>query len=164
MMRLHRLNLFFLSSFIIVFLLLTIGSGRSQGAVLEWEPFKMRSDLALSISVVAPLGNKIIFMPDVFSEILDIGDFRDSYLSTLDTDRKSEVSWNRFNLRYLTLTFSHCATGQFERDMTGLFSNEGNKWGTIKSLPATFLHAQYRDTFESIGKIFEPQVNLGIEF
>lgn len=164
MMRLHCLNLSCLSSFIIVFLFFTMGVGRSQGTVLEWEPFKMRADLALSISVVAPLENKITFIPDGSSEIRDIGDFRDSYLSTLDTDRKSEANWNRFNLRYLTLTFSHCATGQFEREMTGLFSNEGNKRDTIKSLPATFLHSPYQDTFESIGKIFEPQVNLGIEF
>ena len=161
MIRLHRLNLFCLSSFIIVFLFLTMDAGRSQGTVFEWEPFKMRSDLVLSIPVVAPLENKITFIPDGSSEIRDI---RDSYLSILDTDRKSETSWNRFNFRYLTLTFSHCAAGQFERDMTRLFSNEGNKWNTLKSLPATFLRSPYRDTFESIGKIFEPQVNLGIEF
>ena len=138
MLRLHRLNLSCLSSFIIVFLFLTMGAGHSQGTVLEWEPFKMRADLALSISVVAPLENKITFIPDGSSEIRDI---RDSYLSILDTDRKSGTNWNLVNFRYLILTFSHCATGQFERDMTRLFSNEGNKWDTIKSLPATFLHS-----------------------
>jgi len=31
-------------------------------------------------------------------------------------------------------------------------------------LPTIFLHSPYQDTFESIGKIFEPEVNLGIEF
>jgi len=158
-MRLHHLNLL-----LIIFLFFTVNAERSYGTVLEWKPFKMRADLALSVSAVTPLENKINFMPDGSSEILDIEDFMDSYLSTLDTDRKSEANWNRFNLRYLTLTFSHYATGQFERDMTELFSNEGNKWDTIKSLPTIFLHSPYQDTFESIGKIFEPQINLRIDF
>jgi hypothetical protein len=34
----------------------------------------------------------------------------------------------------------------------------------IKSLPSMFINSSYRDTFESLGKIFEPQVNLNIEF
>ena len=157
-MRLHHLNLL-----LIISLFFTVNAKRSYGTVLEWEPFKMRSDLALSIPVV-PLENKIAFMPDGSSEIRDIEDIRNSYLSILDTDKKSETNWNRFNFRYLTLTLSHCAAGQFDRDMARLFSDEQNKWDTIKSLPATFLHSPYGDTFESIGKIFEPQVNLGIEF
>ena len=151
-MRLHRLILLF----IIIFF--TVSAGRSYGTILEWEPFKIRADLALSIPVV-PLKDKIIFIPpDEFSEI------RDSYLFTLDTDRKSDTNWNRFNFRSLTFTFSHCEVGQFDRNMTRLLGNEQDKWNTIKSLPTIFLHSPYQDTFESIGRIFEPQVNLGIEF
>jgi len=47
------------------------------------------------------------------------------------------------------------------RQQTG---NESEKLNTIKSLPSVFLNSPYRDTFESLGKIFEPQVNLSIEF
>jgi hypothetical protein len=42
--------------------------------------------------------------------------------------------------------------------------NANDKINAILSFPSMLLNNQYRDTVESIGKVFEPQLNLGIEF
>jgi hypothetical protein len=42
--------------------------------------------------------------------------------------------------------------------------DNNDRLNAIKSLPSLFLDSHYQDTFESIGRIFEPQLNLGIEF
>ena len=151
-MRLHCLNLL-----LIIFLFFTVNTKLSYGTILEWEPFRVRTDLALNIPMVEQENEK-----NTGSVQDESPGMRDGHLFTLDTNRKEETKWNRFNLPYLTLTFSRCAVGQL--DMTRSLSNGQNKWNTIKSLPSTFLHSPYGDTFESLGKVFEPQVNLGIEF
>ncbi len=53
---------------------------------------------------------------------------------------------------------------QMKVDIRQLTGSESDKLNAIKSLPSMFLNSSYRDTFESLGKIFEPQVNLSIEF
>jgi hypothetical protein len=49
-------------------------------------------------------------------------------------------------------------------DIRQASGNSVDKLYAIKSLPSMFMNSPYRDTFESLGKIFEPQVNLSIEF
>lgn len=159
-MYLYRLNLLF---FIVFFLFSTVGEGHSQGVVFEWETFQIRPDLALNVPVAAGPERKITFIPDGYSEISNILE-RNIDICPPDADRKSETKWNRFNFRHLTLTFSRYATGQFEGRKTGLLDDKQSKWDTIKSLPATFLHSPSQETFESLGRIFEPELKLGIEF
>jgi hypothetical protein len=51
-----------------------------------------------------------------------------------------------------------------QKDINQKSGDENEKLNAIKSLPSTFLTSPYRDSLEAIGKIFEPQLNLSIEF
>jgi hypothetical protein len=157
-MRLNHPTLIFF-----IFLFFTVSTGYSHGNVFEWEPFSIRSDLALNVPPAAGPERKITFITDGHSEISDILE-RDADIYVFDADSKSETKWKRFNFRHFILTFSHFATNQREREITGPLSGKQSKWDTIKSLPMTFLHSPSQDTFESIGRIFEPEFNLGVEF
>ena len=157
-MRLNHLTLIFF-----IFLFFTASTGHSQGNVFDWEPFSIRSDLALNVPPAAGPERKITFMPDRQYETSDILE-RDAEIYVSDEDSKSETKWNRFNFRNLILTFSHFTTNPHEREITGPLSGKQSKWDTIKSLPMTFLNSPSQDTFESIGRIFEPEFKLGVEF
>ena len=124
--------------------------------MFEWEPFKIRPDLALNIPIIELENKEISISPDEIYEIRDNDLF--------ETDKINSTSRDHFNLQRFIFTFSQCKVGKSDRDITRLFSKDHGKWDTIKSFPSLFLHSPYQDTFGSIGRIFEPQVNLGIKF
>lgn len=147
--------LWFISIFL--FVLMNTINGHSAGFIAEWEPFKTKQELDLYAVNVSP--NKIFLSKDNYSNT-DNG--VDHKLYTVD--KKNDSPWNVLKFHGFSITFSRAVMDQIHIDMNEKSKTGFDKVDAIKSLPSTFINAPYEDTVESIGKIFEPQVNLRIEF
>jgi hypothetical protein len=147
--------LWFISIFL--FVLMNTIDGHSAGFIAEWEPFKTKQELGLYAVDVSL--DRVIFSKDNHS-IKENG-----IEHKLDiVDKKDDSSWNFLKYHGVSISFSHAVIDQKQTGMNQKSKDGFNKVDAIKSLPSTFLDAPYENTIESIGKIFEPQVNLRIEF
>jgi len=155
--RLDRLKTMFILG---VAILLNAGmaEGQMTGVAYDWEPFQTRVDLGLRLPSNIPERNGLIF-PDEFSSIRDLAKEETSV-----SDVKSERNLDLYRYRRIRLYLSHVIIDRKDIDIRQPLSNVDDKINKIKSVPSMFFNSQYRDTFESMGRIFEPQVNLGIEF
>jgi hypothetical protein len=79
-------------------------------------------------------------------------------------ERKDDSSLNILRFHNVSISFSRTLLDQLQVDARQASGSGSDKLYAVKSLPSMFLNSSYRDTFESLGKIFEPQVNLSIEF
>ena len=142
---------------IFLFILISAINGHSAGLITEWEPFKTKRELDLYAVVVSP--DKILFSKDEYPKMgIGIAVERGA------ADRKDDSSWNVFKFRKLSVSLSRTELDQMQKDINQKSGDENEKLNAIKSLPSTFLTSPYRDSLEAIGKIFEPQLNLSIEF
>ena len=142
---------------IFLFILISVINGHSAGLITEWEPFKTKRELDLYAVVVSP--DKILFSKDEYPKMGNgIAVERGA------ADRKDDSSWNVFKFRKLSISLSRTEMDQMQKDINQISGDENEKLNAIKSLPSTFLTSPYRDSLEAIGKIFEPQLNLSIEF
>jgi len=155
--RLDRLKTMFILG---VAILLNAGmaEGQMTGLPFDWEPFQTRVDLGLRVPSDIPERNGLIF-PDEFSSIRDLAKEETSV-----SDVKSERNLDLYRYRRIKLYLSHVIIDRKDIDIRQPLSNVDDKINKIKSVPSMFFNYQYRDTFESMGRIFEPQINLGIEF
>ncbi|MEN6320310.1 MAG: hypothetical protein ABFD82_16350 [Syntrophaceae bacterium] len=142
---------------IFLFVLMNAINGHSAGFIAEWKPFKAKQELGLYAVDVSL--DRILFSNDNYLK-MDNG-----IEHGIDTvDKKDDSSWNVLKFHSVSISFSHAVIEQKQIDMNQKSKDGFNKADAIKSLPTTFLDAPYGNTIESIGKIFEPQVNLRIEF
>ena len=81
-----------------------------------------------------------------------------------DKDRRDDASWNVFKYRHMKIFISHIETEQNATDGRHTQGDKITKFSQIISLPTTLFTSPYKDSMETVGKIFEPQINLGIEF
>jgi hypothetical protein len=123
----------------------------------EWEPFKIKSELGLH--AVGGGADTILFPRE---DINKMGSAMNIERDT--TVRKDDSSWNVIKFRNVRISFTNTMVEQIQRDVKKTSGEGSDKLNSIKSLPATLFAPTYRESIESIGKIFEPQVNLGIEF
>jgi hypothetical protein len=79
-------------------------------------------------------------------------------------ERKNDTPLNVLRFHNFSISFSRTLIDQLQADGRQASESGSDKLYAIKSLPSMFLNSPYKDTFESLGKIFEPQVNLSIEF
>ena len=103
--------------------------------------------------------DKTLFSKDEF--------YKSGNIITIDSDtadKKHEANWDILKFHNVKISISHTDTDQKQRDIYQIQGDDNTRLNAIKSLPTSFLTSQYRDTFQSIGKIFEPEVKLGIEF
>jgi len=103
--------------------------------------------------------DKTLFSKDEF--------FKTGNITAIDSDtvdKTRDGSWTLLKFHNVKISISHTETEQKQPDMHQIQSDDSTKFNAIKSLQTSFLTSQYRDTFQSIGKIFEPEVKLGIEF
>lgn len=118
------------------------------------ERFTVKTEFASGVEM-----DKTLFLKDAFS--------KSGNIITIDsdtTDKKHEANWNILKFHNVKLSISHTETDQKQRDISQMQADDNTKLNAIKSIPNSFLTSQYRDAVQSIGKIFEPEVKLGIEF
>ena len=129
-------------------------SGSAEPQSVYGERFTVKTEFASGVEM-----DKTLFSKDDFS--------KSGNIITIDsdtTDKKHEADWNILKFHNVKISISHTEADQKQRDIYQIQSDDNIKLNAIKSLPTSFLTSQYRDTFQSIGKIFEPEVKLGIEF
>lgn len=144
--------------FVILLMTMTLLQEQAFGMAFDWKLFQTRSDLVLQVPSAIP--DRIGLLPtddlssirDVFKEGGGAPDFKSD-------ENPAVVKYGKIKL-YLT----RLVIDQRNLDAHQPVDNGSGKFDDVKSLPSMFLNFQYRDTFESIGRIFEPQLNLGIEF
>ena len=145
--------------FLILLMTMTILQEQAFGMAFDWERFQTRSDLILYVPSAA-MPERIALLPaDELSSIREV--FKEEGGGA---DLKSDENPGLFKYRKIKLYLSSLVMDQRNIDVHQPFDNGSGKFNAVKSLPSMFLNFQYRDTFESIGRIFEPQLNLGIEF
>ena len=133
----------------------------SDGSPVETQPIygeKFTVKTEFSSPVEAEM-NKTLSAQDEFSKPRKIIMKENS-----SEDRNYDGSWNILKYHNVKISVSHTETDQKTRDISQIQGDDNTKLNAIKSLPNSFLTSQYRDAFQSMGKIFEPEVKLGIEF
>ena len=143
--------------YLFLVVLVTGVDGNASGMISAWEPFKAKTELASYVS-----GIDADTMPSSRGEFVEMDRIISIYHET--ADKKDENPLNGLKIHNVTISFSRVLMDQTKADIRQLTGSESDKLNTIKSLPSMFLNSSYRDTFESLGKLFEPQVNLSIEF
>ena len=126
------------------------------GAFGDWQPFVVREDLvALKMEqkkVPPPASVLEGYIPDNKSQ---------SNTITIYDERSKR--WNEFQFKSFRLRISRYNDLRI-KSFTVPSNNTDNNWELIKSLPGQMGNSSYRETLEAMGKIFAPQLDLGIEF
>ena len=143
--------------YLFLVVLVTWVDSNASGMISAWEPFKAKTELASHVS-----GIDADTMPSSRGEFAEMDRIISIYHET--ADKKDENPLNGLKIHNVTISFSRVLMDQTKADIRQLTGSESDKLNTIKSLPSMFLNSSCRDTFESLGKLFEPQVNLSIEF
>ena len=145
----------------VILLLLAIFTGGAEGdasgMVGSWEPFVAQKELGSLVP--GAVDTNMISSPR--DELMKMD--RNSLVGDAE-DKKEEGHLNSGKSHRVTISFSHVMMEQMKVDIRQQTGSENDKLNTLKNLPSTFLNSSYKDTFESLGKVFEPQVNLGIQF
>ena len=143
--------------YMFLLILVSVVDGNASGMISAWEPFKTKTELGLHAAGVD--ADRILSSRDEFTQT-------DKIIS-IDRDtaeRKDDSSLNILRFHNVSISFSRTLLDQLQVDARQASGSGSDKLYAVKSLPSMFLNSSYRDTFESLGKIFEPQVNLSIEF
>jgi len=143
--------------YMFLLILVSVVDGNASGMISAWEPFKTKTELGLHAAGVD--ADRILSSRDEFTQT-------DKIIS-IDRDtaeRKDDSSLNILRFHNVSISFSRTLIDQLQVDGRQASGSGSDKLYAVKSLPSMFLNSSYRDTFESLGKIFEPQVNLSIEF
>ncbi len=156
-MKIHNLKYAWLL-YLFLFIAVRPVEGDTLAATGAWEPFKARVELESHV------GRSI----DT-DEMLSVRDelTQTDKIIIMDQNpawRKDESSPNGLRVHNVTISFSRVMMDQMKVDIRQSTGNENEKLNSLKAVPSMFLNSSYRDAFESLGKIFEPQVNLSIEF
>ncbi len=142
-----------------LFLLIIVSpvEGNASALTGAWEPFKTKIELGSYVDGVN--ADEIRSARDELSQTDKI-----IFMDQNPAMRKDDSSPNGFRIHNVTISFSQAMMDQIKVDIRQSTENENEKLNAIKSVPSMFLNSSYRDAFQSLGKIFEPQVNLSIEF
>jgi hypothetical protein len=144
--------------FVILLVSMTILQEKAFGMFFDWKRFQTRSDLILQVPSAMP--DRIGLLPtDELYSIRDV--FKEGGGAP---DLKSDANPAVLKYGKVKLYLTSIVIDQRNLDAHQPVDNGSGKFADVKSLPSMFLNFKYRDTFESIGRIFEPQLNLGIEF
>jgi hypothetical protein len=131
--------------------------GNASGMIADWEPFKANTELGsylvgVDADRIPSARDKFIQTDKIIPIERDIA------------ERRNDGSLNVLRFHNVSVSFSRTLLDQMQVDIRQSSGNEVDKLSAIKSLPSMLVNSSYRDNFESLGKIFEPQLNLSIEF
>jgi hypothetical protein len=141
----------------VMLILVSVVDSNASGMISAWEPFKTRTELGSHAAGVE--ADRSLPSRDEFNETDKI-----ILMDRDTTDRKNDSPLNVLRFHNFSISFTRTLIDQLQVDGRQESGSGNDKLSAIKSLPSVFLNSPYRDTFESLGKIFEPQVNLSIEF
>jgi hypothetical protein len=146
---------------IYLFLLIVVSAveGNASGMVGTWEPFKAKTELGLYVA-----GVDADRIPSAWDEFIQTDKIISIDGDRSAAERKGDSSLNVLRFHNVSISLSRALLDQLQVDIRQPSGSGVDKLSAIKSLPTTFLNSSYGDTFQSLGKIFEPQVNLSIEF
>lgn len=142
---------------IIVFIILRAGLCEGQESLIfqKEELFQVRTDLMLKFSGLALSNNWKNFPPEKFPVTSELFSEATGLLKTGNAMKPS----SSYRLKiYLSTPFNDQICIDVRRP-----ANE-KTMEVISAYPSMLLNFKYLDIIESIGKTFEPQLNLGIEF
>jgi len=143
--------------YMFLLIIVSVVDSNASGMISAWEPFKTKTELGPHAAGVD--ADRFLPSRDEFTETDKIISMdRDS------ADRKNDSPLNVLRYHNFSISFSRTLIDQLQVDGRQASGSGSDKLYAIKTLPSMFLNSPYRDTFESLGKIFEPQVNLSIEF
>jgi hypothetical protein len=155
--RLDRLKMMLMIG-MAVLLNASLSEGQVAGTAFDWEPFQVRADLGLRIPFSIP--ERYGLLSDVESSSIRTSIKGEAGSPNVKSDRSLDIY--RYGRMRLYLSRTVLEKNNIEVRQPVIDNND--RLNAIKSLPSLFLDSHYQDTFESIGRIFEPQLNLGIEF
>jgi len=147
-------------SFIVAVSLVVLMSGGkcyAKGIIAEWEPFISKKELELH-AVNIPTGKNVLPRDELYKTESAV------QIEPHSTDKKNSDMQDRVKFNNFSISFSRIVVHQTHISALEPSGEGSDKLSEFKTLPSTFLTLPYRDAFESIGRIFEPQVNLRIEF
>ncbi len=131
--------------------------GHTAGMITVWEPFKTKTELG-SYTVRAEL-NKMFLFQDEFDKTESI-----IPLERYNADKRTDGTWNILKYHNVSLSFSHLVIQEIQVDAYKSSGEGSKKWDVIKTFPSIFLTSPPKDTVESVGRVFEPEVKLKVEF
>jgi hypothetical protein len=148
------------SLIVAVFLLVLMSGGKcyANRIIAEWEPFKTKAELELRAVSVPPTGENVLPRDEFYKTESAMR------IEPYPTDKKNSSVLDILKYHNISISFSRIIVQQTQIDAQKSSGEGSNKLNEFKSLPPTFFTSPYKDTFESMGRIFEPQVNLRIEF
>jgi len=142
-----------------VFLLVLMSEVKcyAKGIIAEWEPFKTKTELELR-AVSVPSGKNVLPRDEFYKTESAIR------IEPYTTDNKNSSMQDILKFHNVSISFSRMILQKTQIGAQKPSGEVSDKLNEFKFLPSTFFTSTYRDSFESIGRIFEPQVNLRIEF
>ncbi|MBN1662703.1 MAG: hypothetical protein JW943_03790 [Deltaproteobacteria bacterium] len=126
--------------------------------IFEWVPFKAKQDLEFNFQK-KEFDSKFMDHHFNLSEIMDL----DENLPA-SADGKRDTGWSGINLWYFKLYLSTVSAPPQKGTAYRQNGDKPDKLEMMKSLPSIFQNTPSRTAFESLGKIIEPQIKLGISF
>jgi hypothetical protein len=142
-------------------ILLILQMAGSPGAVwgqspFDWKPFGVDKDLLPDLS--AELRQR-----DLFLERAGVGRLEGRGIGLEKPPAVEELSAPEARFGHLRLFLSRFPFSGVERDIEGPMRDRMGAFDRLKTVPGNLRDNPGR-AFESMGEIFQPQLNLGIEF
>jgi hypothetical protein len=128
----------------------------ASGSFLSWQPFVVRDDLA-PVKMVYKTMRLSASVLEKFTT-----DNNDPLRAIKEAEGR-ERKWSEFQFGSFRLRISRYNDLRLRSDAVQSNKADGI-WATLKSLPAQLGGPSSRETLETMGKMFTPQLDLGIEF
>ncbi|MDO8722098.1 MAG: hypothetical protein Q7J31_07690 [Syntrophales bacterium] len=130
----------------------------ASGYFPGWRPFDLRGELAPAMSKRKPASGQS-YSVEKYS-----ADIKKDYGGIIEAeDKKNEKKWNEYQFGIFRLRISRYHD-LYKQNDDKQSPEEGRLWEMMKSISSRFGSSSYRDNLETTGRIFEPQLDLGIEF
>jgi hypothetical protein len=133
------------------------GTLHAGGAVFHQIPFQVRPDLEWRLPSQM---NHIIIFPNESYSIQALPSSKDLLVSDAEAGQGIGI----WQYQKLKVYLSRLSLDAKDIDVQRRSDDAENQVNTFLSLPVMLRNDQYGDVLKSMGEIFKPQLNLGIEF
>jgi hypothetical protein len=143
---------------ILTFLIMALSCPVSA-STRDWQPFIVRPDLAPLKSVRQAMRLNAV---GAFENVAIDGNKGNGAMRLRGEGR--EKKWSEFQFGIIRLRFARYQDHRSKSEAVRSNDNADGIWATMKTIPGQFGRTPYRETLETMGKIFTPHLDLGIEF
>lgn len=130
----------------------------ASGYFLEGRTFQVRADLVLVKSGEQTTAQAI--RADIEKYLIEMDNYSGAVKSE---DEKREGKRNELQYGSLRLRVSRYRDWPLRNNIARP-ADERNPWEVVKDFTSSFGSSPNRDTLETMGRVFTPQIDLGIEF